>query len=63
MNVLSKRKVDDELAEARLRLRHAAFALAGSSASVVVEDRTMADDYLTAAARQFVLAEAKAGHP
>jgi len=52
---------DAAFLEALRRLRHAAFALAGSSGSLVVEDRDMAEVYLKEAARHFVESELQAG--
>jgi len=56
-----KKDPDAEFMEALRRLRHAAFALAGSAGSVIAEDRDMAEVYLKEAARYFTEAEAKAG--
>jgi len=56
-----KKNNDDIYLEMLQRLRHAAFALAGSANSLDVNDRIMAENYLKEAARYFVDAEDKAG--
>ena len=61
MSLKPKKTADDELHEALMRLRHAAFALAGSSNSLNTEDRDMAENYLKETARYYYKAEERAG--
>jgi len=50
----AKNSTDDQLTEAKLKLRHAAFALSAASASQLTDDRDIAEAYLFEMARLFV---------
>lgn len=50
---MSKGNIDDAYLDAVMKLRHAAFALAGSSNSLLINDREMAESHLKRMALRF----------
>lgn len=53
----AKKSADDLLTEAKLKLRHAAFALSAASASQLPDDRDIAEAYLLEMARLYAQLE------